>query len=359
MHTDEERMEEESLASFEDNTDAAPEEVETDIESDDDTSQILDSLKKYEEFREDEEDEVEEPENEEVEEVEESPEDSESSESSESSEQVEQETEEVEETETEEVAETEETEDTEEAKAEEEPHPLENSTIPYKRFREVVQEKNLNKADAIVWRDIRKAYTEAGITDESYRMWSQLGITVNTKPQAAVPYIKHLAESVGLKVVESVPDELRTLVDQGEITESAAEKLARQRYAAQQELESTLPSFEPASVDPTEALKEVGQSYMERFPAVFQDESNIKFVLEDIDAQKAEYEAVYGSEIPAERLAILADRACQKVVKKTRTKPPETAAASKPLRASKPQQKSTGTGSIRDFVRNNPYLKNL
>ena len=335
MPEDQESVEEESLTSVED-TDAAPEEV-VDNESDDETSQILDSLKKYEE-PEEEDQEVEETE------VEEEAAEAES---------------ETEETETAEVEE-EGTEETKEVEVEEEtPHPLENSTIPYKRFREVVQEKNANKADAVVWRDIRKAYTEAGITDESYRMWSQLGITVNTKPQAAVPYIKHLAESVGLKVVESVPDELRTLVDQGEMTETAAEKIARQRYAAQQELESTLPSFKPATMDPQESLKEVGESYMERFPAVFQDEANIKFVLEDIDKQKAEYEAVYGAEVPQERLAILADRACQKVVKKSRAKPPEASAASKPLRASKPQQKSNGTGSIRDFVANNPWFKQV
>lgn len=337
MPEDLEREEEESLTSTE-HTDATPEEVETDevneeaeaFEPDEESQKILDSLKKYEEVEEDAEPEDVEAE---VVETEDEPE--------------------VEETEEVEV------EETETAKVEEEPHPLESSTIPYKRFREVVQEKNANKADAVVWRDIRKAYTEAGITDDSYRMWSQLGITVNTKPEMAKPYIKHLAESVGLKVIENVPDELRTLVDQGEMTESAAEKIARQRYAAQQQLESTLPSFQPASVDPTDALKDVGESYMERYPVIFKDEANVKFVLEDIDKQKAEYEAVYGAEVPAERLAILADRACQKVVKKSRAKPPETAAASKPLRASKPQQKYDGTGSIRDFVKNNPVLRNL
>lgn len=260
-----------------------------------------------------------------------------------------------------EVSDQEETSDEVEEETEEEEGNLDSQHVPYKRFAEVVKEKNINKADAETFRGLRKAYQEAEITDDTFQNWSKLGILINKDPEAAAPYVRALAESVGLKVSVALSDDLKKMVDDGEVEEEAAYRLAAQRLSEPRQADDIeVPSFAPTAPNPEEAMKQVAQLYEGQYKGFWTPEV-IKKVTAGIEARKAEYERVYGQELPAERLSLLADEACKDVVKETRAaKMKRSTVAQKPLR---PKRRAVTTNanpsSVRDFVSTNQYLKDI
>jgi len=248
-------------------------------------------------------------------------------------------------------------ENAEETEETEEPSEFEARQIPYERFQKVIRQKNENKTDAETWRQIRKVYTEAGIKDEAYQTWSKLGVLVNTDMEKAKPFIEALAKAAGLQTVSAIPQDLQKMVDDGLVDEQAAHDIAAKSYKPVTDLGVDLPSFSPTTANPGEAVTELASSFDEAYPGIFTPKV-VAGVMDEIKAEINEYETKYGMDFPPDRVVILAEQACKNAVKIARHKP-AAEVGGRPLRpTAKPPSKGK-TGSVRDFVRSNPFLTDI
>jgi len=233
--------------------------------------------------------------------------------------------------------------------------------IPYTRFKQVNDEKNELKGKAQQWEQFTKSYQDAGINDESMRTWSELGVTIATNPDAAYDSIVAMCSAVGLEVVQAVPDDVKQMLANGEITEEAAARVAQRPRAAVAQPQQTMPSFAEPVFDVTTAIDEINLRYDTDYKDVFSVEANIKAAGAAIARRMDEYLSTYGHEMPDSARPAVQEAAFKEVVKSARTtKRKPRAVVPKPLRPrAAVKSPGSGSGSVRDFVKSNEFLKNI
>ena len=141
--------------------------------------------------------------------------------------------------------------------------------IPYKRFQEVVRQKNVFKRDAETLRSIRETAKEAGWSEQATKEWLEFGFSFKDNPtsKAYRDTITAMAKVAGLAVVESLPSDLQSAVDDGQITPEYAEQLVASRITPDTEAKYTVPDLADQGYTQDQAQEDVNgvvNLYMEK-----------------------------------------------------------------------------------------------
>jgi len=188
------------------------------------------------------------------------------------------------------------------------------------RIRQLVTEVKEHKRDAELARTFRKQYTDVGIKDESMEHWIGLALTIQSNPAAALPQLdalrEALAKQAGVAEDSELPAEFAQLVEDGEMTETAARSLLRRN----------VPQYTPPSVvsfkapqyteeDVKRDMSEVAAEYEAKHKALW----NPKLVEEanaELKRRVAEVTDLTGTPPLLEKYRELADQALAATVKK-------------------------------------------
>lgn len=230
--------------------------------------------------------------------------------------------------------------------------------IPFERFQEINNERKSYEGDAKAMRELRDFYREANIGDDEFKQFVSFAAALNTNPDSVKDRVRAMAEAVGFQVADKDHAEIDRMVQDGDVSEEAAERL-RERVSSAPTSNYEIPEAPSVaergySIDDAKAdALEVWNGYQSKLGDKWTEDMSNE-VGSELKRIVAEATELTGREPAPEKLAHLTAKACQNVVKK-HTQPVKKP-KNEPIRVSRKARspRKVTADNLEDFIDSDP-----